>query len=99
MIQTVPYVIIGNGIAGVTAVETLRAESPEAVVVVIADDALPVYYRPALKDYLARRVGEEKLRARPASFYQDQQLYYLPERVVGLIPQQHLIQLQSSRLD
>ena len=97
MVQTVPYVIIGNGIAGVTAAETLRAASPEAAIVVIADDTLPMYYRPALKDYLAGRVGEEKLRARPASFYQDQQLFYLPERVVGLNPQQHLIQLHSGR--
>ena len=97
MIQAAPYVIIGNGIAGVTAAETLRAESPGAAIVMIADDALPVYYRPALKDYLAGRVGEEKLRARPRSFYQDQQLYYLPERVIGLNPQQHLVQLRSGR--
>jgi NAD(P)H-nitrite reductase large subunit len=97
MIQTAPYVIIGNGIAGVTAAETLRTESPEAAIAVIADDALPVYYRPALKDYLAGRVSEEKLRARPASFFQDQKLYYLQERVVGLNPQQHIIHLQSGR--
>jgi NAD(P)H-nitrite reductase large subunit len=97
MIQTAPYIIIGNGIAGVTAAETLRAESSGAAIVIIAGDALPVYYRPALKDYLAGRVGEEKLRARPASFYQDQQLYCLQERVVGLNLQQHLIQLQSGR--
>jgi NAD(P)H-nitrite reductase large subunit len=97
MIQTAPYVIIGNGIAGVTAAETLRSESPGAAIAMIASDSLPVYYRPALKDYLAGRVGEEKLRARPATFYQEQQLYYLVDRVVGLNAQEHLIQLQSRR--
>ena len=97
MTQTAPYVIIGNGIAGVTAAETLRAESPNAPIAVIASDSLPVYYRPALKDYLAGRIGEEKLRARPATFYQEYQLYYLADRVVGLNPQQHIIQLQSGQ--
>jgi NAD(P)H-nitrite reductase large subunit len=97
MTQAAPYVIIGNGIAGVTAAETLRTESPQAQIVVIASDSLPVYYRPALKDYLAGRVGEEKLRARPLTFYQEQQIYYLPDRVIGLNPQQHIIQLQSGR--
>ena len=97
MTQTAPYVIIGNGIAGITAAETLRAESPNAALAMIASDSLPVYYRPALKDYLAGRVGEEKLRARPATFYQEQQFYFLADHVVGINPQQHIIQLQSGR--
>lgn len=97
MTQAAPYVIIGNGIAGVTAAETLRYEAPGAAIAVIASDTQPVYYRPALKDYLAGRVGEEKLRARPTTFYQEEQLYYLTERVAGINPQQHMIQLQSGR--
>lgn len=97
MTQNVPYVIIGNGIAGITAAETLRAESPDAPVVMIAEDSLPAYYRPALKDYLAGRVGEQKLRARSATFYQDHHLYYQADRVVGFNPQHHLIHLQSGR--
>ena len=50
MTQTAPYVIIGNGIAGITAAETLREESPQAKIVVIGNDSSPVYFRPALKD-------------------------------------------------
>ena len=49
MNQTAPYVIIGNGIAGITAAETLRNESPQAQIVVIANSSLPVYYRQRLK--------------------------------------------------
>ncbi len=97
MAQTAPFVIIGNGIAGVTAAETLRAESPQAPIVMIASDTLPVYYRPALKDYLAGRVGEEQLRARPLTFYQDRQIYCLSDRAVALDTRQHLVYLQSGR--
>src|SRR5258707_5477720 len=64
---TPTYVVIGNGIAGVTAAEILRAEDSAADITVVGDDPFPVYYRPALKDYLAGRVREDKLWARPNS--------------------------------
>ncbi len=96
--QTAPtYVIIGNGIAGATAAEVLRAEDSAATITVIADDPFPVYYRPALKDYLAGRIPEDKLLARPASFYQDHNIRFLPDRVVRIQAAQHLVQLQSGR--
>lgn len=91
------YVVIGNGIAGVTAAELLRAEDASAEITVIADDPFPVYYRPALKDYLAGRVREDKLWARPPSFYQDQRIRFLAERVSEIQAGQHLVGLQSGR--
>ncbi len=97
MAEQLSYLIIGNGIAGVTAAEILRAEDSAADITVIADDPFPVYYRPALKDYLAGRVREDKLWARPTSFYQDQRIRFLSERVVGIQVGQHSVQLQSGR--
>lgn len=91
------YIIIGNGIAGVTAAEILRTEDASADITVIADDPFPVYYRPALKDYLAGRVREDRLWARPNSFYQDQRIRFLSERVIAIQAGQHQIQLQSGR--
>lgn len=96
--QTTPtYLIVGNGIAGATAAEILRAEDSAATVTVIADDPFPVYYRPALKDYLAGRVREDKLWARPTSFYQDHNILFLPDRVTAIQPVQHAVQLRSGR--
>src|SRR5579859_7545197 len=80
MQEKASYVIIGNGITGVTAAEILRAEDAAADITVVADDPFPVYYRPALKDYLAGRVREDKLWARPNSFYQSQRIRFLSER-------------------
>src|SRR5712692_5874231 len=94
---TPTYVVIGNGIAGVTAAEILRSEDSAADITVIADDPFPVYYRPALKDYLAGRVHEDKLWARPNSFYQDHHIRFLADRVVGIQAGQHAVQLQSGR--
>jgi NADPH-dependent 2,4-dienoyl-CoA reductase/sulfur reductase-like enzyme/pSer/pThr/pTyr-binding forkhead associated (FHA) protein len=91
----ISYLIIGNGIAGVTAAEILRDEDSTADITVIADDPFPVYYRPALKDYLAGRVREDKLWARPNSFYQDHRIRFLSDRVVGIQAGQHTVQMQS----
>ncbi|MBV9232375.1 MAG: NAD(P)/FAD-dependent oxidoreductase, partial [Chloroflexi bacterium] len=97
MAERISYLIIGNGIAGVTAAEILRAEDSAATIAVIADDPFPVYYRPALKDYLGGRVREDKLWARPTSFYQDHNIYFLPDRVVAIQAGQHIVELQSGR--
>src|SRR5215467_12329447 len=91
------FVIIGNGIVGVTAAEILRAQDTTASITIVADDPFPVYYRPALKDYLAGRISEEKLWARPSTFYREQRIRFVPGRVVGINTQQHFVQLQNNR--
>ncbi len=97
MIEQLSYLIIGNGIAGVTAAEILRDENSAADITVIAEDPFPVYYRPALKDYLAGRVHTEKLWARPSSFYQEQNIRFIPGRVTSIQAGQHAVQLQSGQ--
>jgi NADPH-dependent 2,4-dienoyl-CoA reductase/sulfur reductase-like enzyme/pSer/pThr/pTyr-binding forkhead associated (FHA) protein len=91
------YVIVGNGIAGATAAEILRNEDAAAEITVVADDPFPVYYRPALKDYLAGKIREDNLWARPISFYQDRRVRFLTDRVVGIQAGQHTVQLRSGQ--
>ena len=97
MPEQLSYVVIGNGIAGATAAEILRDEDTAADITVIADDPFPVYYRPALKDYLAGRVREDKLWARPSSFYQNRHIRFVSDRVVAIQAGQHAVQLASGR--
>ncbi|HEY1353583.1 MAG TPA: FAD-dependent oxidoreductase [Ktedonobacteraceae bacterium] len=89
------YVIIGNGITGVTAAEILREHDPAGSITMIADDPFPAYYRPALKDFLGGRLPEEKLWARPATFYKERHLRFLPARVMSLDPRQQTLQLHN----
>ncbi len=97
MNKQLSYLIIGNGIAGVTAAEILRAEDTASSITIVADDPFPVYYRPALKDYLAGRVHEEKLWARPSTFYQQQRIRFVPGRVIAINALQHVVQLQNGQ--
>ncbi len=91
------YLIIGNGIAGVTAAEILRSEDTTSSITIVADDPFPVYYRPALKDYLGGRVNEEKLWARPSTFYQEQRIRFVPGRVMGINTAQSFVQLHNGQ--
>ena len=91
------FLIIGNGITGITAAEMLRSEDPTSSITIVADDPFPVYYRPALKDYLGGRLNEEKLWARPNTFYQEQRIRFVPGRVMGINTAQHFVQLHNGQ--
>jgi NADPH-dependent 2,4-dienoyl-CoA reductase/sulfur reductase-like enzyme/pSer/pThr/pTyr-binding forkhead associated (FHA) protein len=89
------YVIIGNGIAGATAAEVIRAEDRAAEITVVAEEPTPVFYRPALKDYLGGKIREEKLWARPISFYPDRHIRFVTDRVMAIQPGEHTLALRS----
>ena len=91
------HLIIGNGITGITAAEILRSDDPTSSITIVADDPFPVYYRPALKDYLGGKLNEEKLWARPGTFYQGQQIRFVQGRVMGIHPGQKFVQLDSGQ--
>ena len=97
MAEHLSYVIIGNGIAGVTAAETLRQEQPSAEITIIAETPTPACHRPALKDYLAGRVSEETLFARRPSFYADKDLRFLLDRVIDIDVAQHQLVLRRGQ--
>lgn len=89
------YLIIGNGITSITAAECLRSGDPSSSITIVADDPFPAYYRPALKDYLGGKLNEEKLWARPGTFYQEQMIHFVQGRVTGINIGQNYVQLDS----
>ncbi len=89
------YLIIGNGITGITAAEILRSDDPTSSITIVADDPYPVYYRPALKDYLGGKLNEQKLWARPSTFYQEQRIRFVRGRVIGIHTVQNFVQLDN----
>ncbi|MBE3559538.1 MAG: FAD-dependent oxidoreductase [Ktedonobacteraceae bacterium] len=98
MDRQLSYLIVGNGIAGITAAEVLRSHNPTCAITLIANELYPAYYRPALKDYLAGRISEEKLWARPSTFYREQRIHFVPGHVVGIHAAQQLVQLHNGQL-
>lgn len=65
------YVVVGAGLAGATAVATLRAGGFDGEMLLIGDEPQAPYERPPLsKDYPRGRSPLKKLSSKPP-FYQD----------------------------
>ncbi len=63
------YVVLGNGIAGQTAAEELRAQDPDCAVTMVAAERHPLYNRVALPRYLRGQVRREKVFMRTPEAY------------------------------
>jgi NAD(P)H-nitrite reductase large subunit len=64
------YVVIGNGIAGQTCAEELRARDSECSIVMLAAERHPLYNRVALPRFLRGQMREEKVMMRSVEDYQ-----------------------------
>ncbi len=63
-----PFVIVGGGLAGAKAAETLRAEEFDGPIVLVGEEPEAPYERPPLsKDYLRGESPSEKARVHPTS--------------------------------
>lgn len=97
MVERLSYVIVGNGIAGVTAAETVRQEQPSAEITIIAETPSAACHRPSLKDYLAGRIEEDVLFARRPSFYAERGLRFLVDRVEDVDVARHQLVLRRGQ--
>src|SRR5204862_3293569 len=63
------HVIIGNGIAGTTAADTLRKADPNCSIVLISDEPYTLYNRVALPPFLKLQVPETKVFLKNLEFH------------------------------
>ncbi len=66
--------ILGAGIAGLAAAESLRAAAPAAEITVISKEREPPYFRLNLTRYLAGEIGEQDLPLHPADWYEHEKV-------------------------
>ncbi len=55
------HLIIGNGAAGTTAAEQIRKQDPDAVITLITQEALPLYSRIRIPEFLSGKIQEPAL--------------------------------------
>lgn len=69
------FVIVGAGLAGARAAETLRKEGYDGQVILFGDEADAPYDRPPLtKNFLRGETSREKLAIQPESFYAEHRI-------------------------
>ncbi|MDI6716811.1 MAG: FAD-dependent oxidoreductase [Actinomycetota bacterium] len=64
------YVIIGNSVAAVGAIEAIRKVDKKKKITVISAEPYHVYSRPLISEYLAGQVDESMMAYRDANFYE-----------------------------
>ena len=63
-------VIVGNGVAGVTAAETIRAGDKNCEIVILSNESYHFYSRPRLIELLPASASVEKITIHPPSWYE-----------------------------
>lgn len=93
-------VVVGGGVAAVSAAEAARKTSPWAEVVILsAEDHLP-YYRINLSRYLAAEIGREDLPIHPETWYREQRLQWRPAaRVTALDRDSRTVRLEHGAVE
>lgn len=65
------YAIIGNSVAAVGAIESIRKVDGEGPIAVISNEPYHVYSRPLISEFLAGETTIDRMAYRPADFYND----------------------------
>lgn len=68
------YLIIGGGIAGTTAAETIRENDEKGTIAILSEEPHPLYSRVLLPSYLKGRVSREQLFLRRAEDMADKRI-------------------------
>ncbi|MFO7930694.1 MAG: NAD(P)/FAD-dependent oxidoreductase [Thermodesulfobacteriota bacterium] len=92
------YVIIGNGVAGVTAAETIRQHDASGDISMISDETFPPYCRPMISNFLEGAVPSEKLPIRGKDFYDKNRITpVLGSRAAFLDPDSCMVTTKDGR--
>ena len=75
--KAVRIVVVGGGIAGVSAVEAARQSAPNAEITLASKEAALPYYRLNLTRYLAGEIGDEALPIHPEAWYGENRIRLL----------------------
>ncbi len=76
------YVIIGNGVAGTTAAETLRKNDPNCQIHIFTNEPYPLYNRVSLPRFLQGVIVEQKVMIRDFAWHEQRNIHLVTETLV-----------------
>ncbi len=83
-VESADIVIVGNGIAGLTAAVEARRLAPDARIVIITDQCHPTINTPALKQFATGKLEREQLLAYPAGTEREQRIHVIQAHVESI---------------
>jgi NAD(P)H-nitrite reductase large subunit len=76
------YVIIGNGVAGTTAADTLRKNDPNCSIHLLTNEPYPLYNRVSLPRFLQGVIQEQKVMIRDFAWHEQRNIQLVTETLV-----------------
>ena len=96
-LDSADIVIIGNGIAGLTASVEARRRDPDARIVIVTDQNHPTINTPALKQFAVGKVSREQLLAYPVGTERSNRIHLINGHVDEIHAQRKFIALKGGR--
>ncbi len=91
-------VIVGNGVAGTKAAQTIRSLDSTCKITIISDEDTPFYLRPQLVDFIKGYTNSKKIIAKPSNFYIKNKInLLLKEEVLSIQPSKNTVILKSKK--
>jgi len=90
------YIIIGTGVAGYSAAETLRTLDPSAEILLISDDPYGFYSRPGLAYFLTGEIPEKQLFLFSKNGRLNLNIQHIKARVTRFDPKTHTIKTDTA---
>lgn len=93
------FLVLGGGVSGTTAAETLKEKNPDALVALVEDEPYPLYSRVMIPPYLKKRVGREALFLRKVSDYEAHGIDFYPSvKIIKLSPERQDAYAEDGRI-
>ncbi len=94
----IDYLIVGNGVAGKKAAETIRNIDKTGSITIISEEKSNFYYRPQLPEFIAGKVTEKSLFARNDKFYTEKNIdLQLGVKAQKITTQKNLVELDNGK--
>jgi NAD(P)H-nitrite reductase large subunit len=91
------YAIIGTGIAGISAAQTLRSLEQGAEITLVSEDPHGFYSRPGLAYYLTGEIPEKQLFPNLKTGKQKRDAQYVIGRVTRIDPRSHTLEINTGK--
>lgn len=97
--ENMKFVIVGNGIAGVSAAHAIRKIRGDASIAVVSDEAEPAYSACVLADYLGEEIPRDKVFIKGFSDYSQDRIQLLSsQKVTGVNTEDKKVILEKGDL-
>jgi NAD(P)H-nitrite reductase large subunit len=89
------YTIIGNGMAGITAAQTIRRIDPDASITIATDERTPFYSRPGLMYHMMGTLNGWDLRIARDNFYESLKADLIYDTASRIHPDENVLEFAS----